>query len=68
MTAAQDITISVRRLAERVHRRGDIHARLERFVRAEEGSAVHRRLQAGRGPEYTAEVPLSLSQRCHPRR
>ncbi len=63
MTAAQDITISVRRLAERVHRRGDIHARLERFVRAEEGSAVHRRLQAGRGPEYTAEVPLSLSQR-----
>ena len=52
--------ISVRELAEFVHRRGDLggHGSFQRSNRALEGAKGHRRLQKSRGPEYESEVSI----------
>ena len=54
--------LSIRFLAEFVHRRGDLHARLDGRARAEEGIQAQRKLQRGRGPEYERERPVSLTR------
>lgn len=55
--------ISVRELAEFVHRRGDLGGQggFQRSNRALEGAKGHRRLQKSRGPEYEAEVSIDQS-------
>lgn len=53
--------LSVRHLAELVHRRGDLHARLDGRARAEEGLAVQRALQRNRPQSYARERPVSLA-------
>ncbi len=53
-------TLAVRTVAEFVHRRGDIHARLDGRTRAEEGIAAQRRLQRDRGDGYQRERAVSL--------
>lgn len=52
--------ISVRELAEFVHRQGDLggQSRFQRSNRALEGAKGHRRLQRSRGAEYEAEVTI----------
>lgn len=52
--------LAVRTLAEFVHRRGDLHARLDGRARPEEGIAVQRALQRGRAPGYQRERPVTL--------
>lgn len=55
-------TLSVRFLAEFVHRRGDLHARLDGRARAEEGIQAQRKLQRGRGPAYERERRVALTR------
>jgi len=52
--------ISVRDLAEFVHRRGDLHARLDGRARAEEGIKVQQRLQRDRPESYERERPVQV--------
>ncbi|MEQ8783551.1 MAG: ATP-dependent DNA helicase [Roseibium album] len=54
------LRLAVRNLAEFVHRRGDLHARLDGRTRAEEGIATQRRLQRGCGDGYQRERPVAL--------
>ncbi len=54
--------LSVRFLAEFVHRRGDLHARLDGRARAEEGIQAQRKLQRGRGPGYERERRVTLER------
>ena len=53
------VAVSVRALAEFVHRRGDIHARLDGHATSEEGVSVQRKLQRDRGEHYQRERQLS---------
>lgn len=53
--------LAVKTLAEFVHRRGDLHARLDGRTRAEEGIATQRKLQRGRGSAYQRERPVGLA-------
>ncbi|MES2309823.1 MAG: ATP-dependent DNA helicase, partial [Verrucomicrobiota bacterium] len=55
-----DYTISVREIAEFVHRRGDLggEGQFQRRNRAIEGIKGHQRIQKSRGPEYRSEVPI----------
>ena len=57
---ARKAQISVRSLAEFVHRRGDLHARLDGRARAEEGIAVQRHLQRDRPASYERERTVQL--------
>ena len=62
---SEEIKISVRDLVEFVLREGDLD---ERSTGASEeamleGARMHRKLQREEGPDYTAEVPLSI---CYP--
>ncbi|MEZ5560476.1 MAG: ATP-dependent DNA helicase [Pseudomonadales bacterium] len=52
--------LAVRDLAEFVHRRGDLHARLDSRTRAEEGIRTQRRHQQRRGGTYQCERAVSL--------
>ncbi|MFW6094578.1 MAG: helicase C-terminal domain-containing protein [Pseudomonadota bacterium] len=54
------LKLAVRELAEFVHRRGDLHARLDGRTRADEGIAAQRALQQGRGDGYQRELPVRL--------
>ncbi len=54
------LKLAVRTLAEFVHRRGDLHARLDGRTRPEEGIATQRRLQRGRPPGYQRERTVAL--------
>ncbi len=54
------LKLSVRALAEFVHRRGDLHARLDGRARAEEGILVQRTLQRDREAGYQRERAVSL--------
>ena len=54
------VKVSVRILAEFVHRRGDLHSRLDGRARAEEGIAVQRRLQRDRPAAYERERTVAL--------
>lgn len=54
--------LSVRFLAEFIHRRGDLHARLDGRARAEEGIQVQRKLQRGRGTGYERERRVALER------
>jgi DNA excision repair protein ERCC-2 len=54
------LRLPVRALAEFVHRRGDIHARLDGRTRAEEGIQTQRTLQRGRGDGYERERLVKL--------
>ena len=60
MTEPVRRTLAVRTVAEFVHRRGDIHARLDGRTRAEEGIATQRRLQRDRGEGYQRERAVAL--------
>jgi Rad3-related DNA helicase len=51
--------VSVKTLAEFVHRRGDLYPALGGRVTGEEGIATQRRAQQGRGDGYQREVPVS---------
>lgn len=53
--------IPVKAVAELVHRRGHLHARLDGRTRAEEGIAAQRRLQQGRPESYQRERSVSLA-------
>ena len=53
------VSVSVRALAEFVHRRGDIHLRLDGRATSEEGMRVQRKLQRDRGEHYQRERQLS---------
>jgi hypothetical protein len=55
--------ISVRELAEFVHRRGDLggESTFRRSNRALEGIKGHKRIQQSRGSDYRAEVPVERS-------
>lgn len=58
------IRISVRNLVEFILREGDIDNRRGRGSSPEamqESSRMHRKIQRGMGPEYHAEVPLSVA-------
>ena len=59
---SKNIRISVRDLVEFIMRAGDLD---ERSAGASEeamleGARMHRKLQREAGPDYTAEVPLSI--------
>jgi DNA excision repair protein ERCC-2 len=54
------VKLPVKTLAEFVHRRGDLHARLDGRARAEEGIAVQRALQRDRGGGYQRERTVTL--------
>jgi DNA excision repair protein ERCC-2 len=54
------VRLPVKTLAEFVHRRGDLHARLDGRARAEEGIAVQRALQRDRGSTYQRERTVAL--------
>jgi DNA excision repair protein ERCC-2 len=54
------LRLPVRVLAEFIHRRGDLHARLDGRARADEGILVQRKLQHGRGESYRRERPVKL--------
>ena len=59
--------ISVRSLVEFILRSGDIDNRTGGAADREAmqlGSRIHRQIQAGMGPEYQAEVPLSMDFPC----
>ncbi|WP_111493590.1 ATP-dependent DNA helicase [Marinobacter bohaiensis] len=51
--------VAVRTLCEFAARRGDLDHRYTPAPSAEDGIAGHARVQARRGPQYQAEVPLS---------
>ena len=51
--------IAVRRLAEEVHRRGDIHLRFERGTTGAEGIATQKRVQANLPQSYLREHPVA---------
>ena len=51
--------IAVRRLAEEVHRRGDIHLRFERGTTGAEGIATQKRVQANLPESYLREHPVA---------
>src|SRR3984893_4139339 len=55
--------ISVRELAEFVHRRGDLESQsnFRRSSRALEGMKGHKRVQQSRGSDYRSEVPVERS-------
>src|SRR5471030_2590407 len=55
--------ISVRELAEFVHRRGDLggESTFRRSNRALEGIKGHKRIQQSRGSDYRPEVPIELT-------
>ncbi len=57
---ARTAQISVRALADFVHRRGDLHARLDGRARAEEGIAVQRHLQRNQPASYERERTVAL--------
>lgn len=62
-TSKKEIPISVRNLVEFVLKSGDLDNRRggKRDMDAmQEGSRIHRKIQKRMGPEYTAEVPLSI--------
>jgi DNA excision repair protein ERCC-2 len=54
------VKLAVKTLAEFVHRRGDLHVRLDGRARPEEGLAVQRALQKQRAPGYQRERAVSL--------
>ncbi|MFU8816533.1 MAG: ATP-dependent DNA helicase [Pseudomonadales bacterium] len=54
------LRLPVRALAEFVHRRGDLHARLDGRTRADEGIQAQRKLQQGRGDAYQRERAVKL--------
>jgi len=54
------LKLAVRTLAEFVHRRGDLHARLDGRTRADEGIATQRRVQRERGGGYERERRVSF--------
>ena len=62
---SETIRISVRDLVEFVMRSGDLDERAAGAAEEAmlEGARMHRKLQREEGPEYTAEVPLSI---CYP--
>ena len=62
---SETIRISVRDLVEFVMRSGDLDERAAGATEEAmlEGARMHRKLQREEGPEYTAEVPLSI---CYP--
>ena len=62
---SETIRISVRDLVEFVMRSGDLDERAAGVTEEAmlEGARMHRKLQREEGPEYTAEVPLSI---CYP--
>src|ERR1700754_3325309 len=53
--------ISVRELAEFVHRRGDLGGAFRRSNRALEGIKGHQRIQQARGSDYRPEVTVERS-------
>ncbi len=59
---SQEIKISVRDLVEFIMRAGDLDERASGASEEAmlEGARMHRKLQKEEGPEYTAEVPLSV--------
>ncbi|MFP6835604.1 MAG: ATP-dependent DNA helicase [Pseudomonadales bacterium] len=54
--------LAVGALAEFVHRRGDLHARLDGRTRAEEGIKVQRKLQRGKPQSYQRERAVSAER------
>jgi DNA excision repair protein ERCC-2 len=54
------LKLAVRTLAEFVHRRGDLHARLDGRTRADEGIAAQRRAQRDRADGYEQERSVRL--------
>lgn len=54
------LKLAVTALAEFVHRRGDLHARLDGRTRSDEGIQAQRKLQTGRGEGYQRERPVAL--------
>src|ERR1700677_3163125 len=58
-----EYNISVRELAEFVHRRGDLgdESTFRRSNRAPEGIKGHKRIQQSRGNDYRPEVPVERS-------
>ncbi|MDZ7669295.1 MAG: helicase C-terminal domain-containing protein [Gammaproteobacteria bacterium] len=54
------LKLAVTALAEFVHRRGDLHARLDGRTRADEGIALQRLLQTGRPDSYERERAVGL--------
>lgn len=55
------LKLAVTTLAEFVHRRGDLHARLDARTRPEEGVAAQRALQRGRPATYQRERAVALT-------
>lgn len=55
------MNLAVTALAEFVHRRGDLHPRLEGRTRAEEGVRTQQCLQQARGSGYQRERPVALA-------
>lgn len=55
------LRLPVRALAELVHRRGDLHARLDGRTRADEGIQAQRRLQKDRPAGYVRERAVALT-------
>ncbi|MEM8768634.1 MAG: hypothetical protein AAGE43_14390, partial [Pseudomonadota bacterium] len=53
--------VSVKTLAEFVHRRGDLYPQLGGRVTGEEGIACQRRAQQSRGGAYQREVAVRLN-------
>ena len=53
--------ISVRELVEYRQRSGDLDSTFFASPRAVEGIRLHQKIQEGRGGEYTAELPVSLT-------
>jgi DNA excision repair protein ERCC-2 len=53
--------ITVRELAEFVHRRGDLGSTFRRSNRALEGIKGHKRIQQSRGSDYRPELPVECS-------
>ncbi|MCZ6711977.1 MAG: PD-(D/E)XK nuclease family protein, partial [Gammaproteobacteria bacterium] len=54
--------LAVGALAEFVHRRGDLHVRLDGRARAEEGIKVQREMQRGKPPSYQSERAVSVER------
>ena len=56
-----EVTVSIRDLAQFVHRTGDLHYRYESATLGEEGIAAQRRYQAKMPSHYRREVPVEGS-------
>ena len=64
MSADAEHRFSVRRVAEFVHRRGNLYDRVAESTTAEEGRAAQRHVQSERGEDYASEVAVSHELRA----